>query len=195
MTSAAVIVAALLAGYVASRLRGPRHREWFIGPLPGEVPTYDHRAPTLSSRTARTELQAFYDRLVQMHRHEYNLFNARLGAFLVVTTLLLNGYANAKTPSLRLTTCTAGLGLSLLVLYLLSRTGGAIQWYTLALFRLEEALYPEDLRPYLTRRGQKSKPPPVSFFLGVVVPLAAVLFWSALLIVTSSHPLLIGDPP
>jgi hypothetical protein len=148
----------------------------------------------------RRGFERLWKQLSDLERHEDTLFNSRTQSFLVVTSFLLAGMSQFREPPyfyVQLLFCFFGIALAGCAGLILSRTARSIEWYLEALCRLDKILYPNDMQPYGTRRvktGRRSAGPqgkylktPVSALLGILLPAAAALMWSAMLVWSLAH--------
>lgn len=174
-----------------ARLEGrpENNRCYGVLPLVDEIPTYD--AP--GDEKARANLAELHEKLSEMHRHEDDLLNSRFQGFLVATSLLAAAFSQFRDPHYLIESvfiAIVGAVLSLTIVRVLRRTSVAIEWYIATLCNIERSIWPDNQRPYDTRRvlRKSSCRAPISAILGVYIPSAVALFWVVMGFIAVSRP-------
>ena len=132
------------------------------------------------------ELEAYYQRVVEMHHHEDSLLNSRLQTFVVSTAFLVAAYAQFKNWefhafALRIIVCIFGISAACVFRNLLGRTARAVEWYIDEAGRLESLIFSPDQQPYDKRRRGKRSKWAVSRVLGRWIPNGVIVLWTAFL--------------
>lgn len=157
------------------------HRSHHIEPLEGEVPDFSDVPPR-----GVPDWHEYWKEMFELHKHEDVLFNGRLHAFALGTSLLLAGVSQFRTPEflpIALLVCLAGVIFSLAIGYVLHRSAITLHWDLEVLTGLEERLYSDRQRQiYRNRRlthretGVASQLP-VNTVLAVWFPRSVVALW------------------
>jgi hypothetical protein len=137
-----------------------------------------------ASPTERPKLLEFWQQLTQLHRHEDNLLNSRLQAFLVTTAFLVGAFSQFRDMSgfatiMRTLIAIFGAVLAWIMRGVLIRTSTAIEWYRERLTFLDGLLFAEWLQPYGTRQKEKQSAPKshLSRTLSSSIPTMVVSLW------------------
>lgn len=139
------------------------------------VPTRDELPIGEIEKLGPRDLCKLRGSLVEIHRHEDELLNSRLEAYLLAAAIVAAGYTQVypAQSALALLFSVAGFFLSCVMFSVLRRTAKAIQWNIAVVVAIERLLYPSDLRvkrPYSRRREGREPRRPASGILGAVLP-------------------------
>jgi hypothetical protein len=159
------------------------------GTPPDLPPTFKYLTKNEIEMTSEKEtesLRSSMKAMIERHRHEDNMLNSRLQAFLVTTAFLIGAFAQFRDPEywpLRLVVALAGGGFGLMMLGVLTRTAERIGDYKVYICEVEKVVIGNQrLSPYSIFPPNSKKTERTSVVLGVVIPRFVTYFWAALLI-------------